>query len=238
MELVEIAADKGMRTINISDHGSAARGRKMVFNVLTDRRRVPEVLTSRSGTAITVLAGIEANILDAESVSDLPETHRDEFDLISAGFHGQAERSKERSNQDRIAHNMWALERYLSCSPIDILTHPCTEAFPLDVERVVDLSLQYGFALEVNNTNLRLGKTNGELLEAMLQVGQARGCRFVENSDGHFMTEIGENEKIMEVLARLQLDGDAIFLNRHEARLRAFIDERRHLPSRAAPGPM
>lgn len=225
MEIVDIAARKGVETVNISDHGNAT-GRLMNFGVVTDKRRWPKHMTSSTGRPVTVLIGIEACILEEDGSSDYPEKYTPRFDLVSAGFHFPA---RDLAAAKDASRNTRALENYLKRSPLDLLTHPCIKTFPLEVEAIVDLSLEYGFALEVNNTNLRVEKTEVGRLERMIGVAMDKGARVVESSDGHSFIEIGENEEIEKLLDRLGIDGDALFLNRDEAATQAFLEERKQL---------
>ena len=113
--------------------------------------------------------------------------------------------------------------------PLDILTHPCIATFPLDSEKVVKLSLEYGFAMEVNNTNLRVGKTNIEQLIGMIHLAKEQGAVLVENSDGHSYFEIGENDRIEELLHELKLNGNDLFMNRDDDALNNFLDKRKRI---------
>jgi len=220
LEIVEIAAGKGMRLVNISDHGSAA-GKKMNFGVLTDKRRRPEKISSSGGKIISVLAGIETNILDIDGNSDFPRELVGKFDLVSAGFHRPIGQSAD--------DNTTALENYLAQYPLDVLTHPCIANFPLHLEQVIALSLEHGFALEVNNTNLRVEKTDVTQLEKLINLARESGAILVENSDGHSFFEIGENDKIEELLKQLQVNGDEIFINRDDLRLDQFLSQRKKM---------
>jgi hypothetical protein len=55
------------------------------------------------------------------------------------------------------------------------------------------------------------------------------GAILVENSDGHSFFEIGENDKIEELLKRLRVDGDEIFINRDDLRLDEFLSQRKRM---------
>ncbi len=225
LEIVEIAARKGMRLVNISDHGAASGGPPL-SSVSLDQRRTPREVPASAGATVTVLVGIEVNILDVDGGSDFPEARKSKFDLVSAGLHRPA---KELTAACSPELNTRALANYLKRSPLDILTHPCIAPFPFDLDQLVDLALEYGFALEVNNTNLRVDKTDVAQLERMILLARERGAILVENSDGHTWHEIGENERIERLLDRMGLDGDALFLNRDDAALDAFIEQRRAL---------
>ncbi len=225
LEIVEIAARKGMRLINISDHGGASGG-PAAFGVPGDKRRLPRDVPSSTGTVVSVLIGIEVNILDVEGNNDFPESRRSRFDLVSAGLHSPAE---DLAKAKCPKTNTQALSNYLKRSPLDILTHPCIAPFPFDLPALVDLAIQYGFALEVNNTNLRVAKTDVPQLERMIRLARDRGAILLETSDGHTFHEIGENERVDARLREMGMSGDEVFLNRQDEALDAFIEQRRAL---------
>lgn len=227
MEILEIAHKKGLKTINICDHGSAA-GRKMNFGVIADRRRTPKIVQFDDKSCVNLLVGIEANILD-DGESDIPSGWKEKpnlkFDLISAGFHSCAKNLKEMKDPEK---NFQALKKYLDKYPLDILTHPCIKNFPLPVEKLVALSADKGFALEVNNTNLIVDKTDVEKLKKMILLATESHCRLVCNSDGHTFFEIGECGMVRNLLEKqLNLKMETTFpLNFNDDALNLFIEER------------
>ena len=102
-EILEIAAQKGVETVNICDHGNAA-GRTMNFGVIANRKRTPmqvQLTTESQPVTIRLLAGIEANILD-NGDTDLPLSKMDssshQFALISGGFHSYAKSLRQERN--------------------------------------------------------------------------------------------------------------------------------------------
>jgi len=225
LEIVEIAARKGMRSVNICDHGKAS-GKKIKFDVFNNKDRFPRTIQSYQGHMITIMTGIEVNILDIEGNSDLPLEQAGNFDLISAGFHSMA---KELASGKSIQSNTQALENYLSRFPLDILTHPCITTFPLDTDKVVNLAVKYGFALEVNNTKLRLKKTDIRKLKEMIDFAIEKGAALSENSDGHTIDEIGENEQIEKLLKSMGLNGNDVFFNRNDKLVNEFLERRKKI---------
>jgi putative hydrolase len=224
-EIVEIAAGKGMRLVNICDHGKAS-GKTIKFDVINDKRRFPGTIQSAQGVPVQVLTGIEANILDINGNSDFPTDQTRDFDLVSAGFHSMA---KELASKKSLQDNTQALENYLKRYPLDIFTHPCIATFPLDLEKLVDLSVENGFALEVNNTALRLEKIDVGQLKKMIPLAKEKGAALSENSDGHTITEIGENDEIVKLLKTVGLNGDDIFINRNDGKLDQFLAGRKKI---------
>ncbi|MFC1854021.1 hypothetical protein ACFL27_27870 [candidate division CSSED10-310 bacterium] len=221
-EIVMIAHGKGMNLVNISDHGPGS-GRFINLGVMSERSRLPDPVTIPGGPSLFVLRGIEANIMNRRGDSDLNDMHMRKLDLISAGFHTCSQLPAFGSEKVNTA----ALINFLQQYPLDILTHPCIRPFPLDIATVIDLSLTYGFALEVNNTSLRLDKTNRDILMEMIILARDKQALLVETSDGHTYHEIGENEAIESLLEDLSVNGDLLFLNRDDEKLKLFIQARR-----------
>ena len=221
-EIARIAQGKGMRLVNISDHGPM-QGRAMSYGVITHPERVPRPAVFPDGATIIMLGGIEANILDETGAWDVPAVWLPRFDLVSAGFHDCGDLPR---NGDP-AVNTRALENLVQRAPLDLLTHPCLLPRPLEMSAVVDLAVEHGFALELNNTGLRLGKMDLDRHRQMVTLAVERGARLVECSDGHTWMEIGENEAVEAELSELGLDGEGILLNRDDVALDAFLEERR-----------
>jgi putative hydrolase len=193
-EILHIAAQKGVETVNICDHGDAA-GRKMNFGVIANRKRTPMQVRLSVGAqpiVVRLLAGIEANILD-DGETDLPLTKMvsssHQFAMISGGFHSYVKELKQW--KDPYA-NFEALSKYVARYPIDILTHPCIESFPLPVVDLVKLAKENQIALEVNNTNLVVEKTNLDLLQQMIEEARTQDVTLLCNSDGHTWHELFE----------------------------------------------
>jgi putative hydrolase len=193
-EVLEIAAQKGVKTVNICDHADAS-GRKMNFGVIANPERTPmqvKISTEDQPKEVRLLAGIEANILENGN-TDLPlakmGSSSHDFALVSAGFHPFAKELKEWKN---LHINIAALSSYVKRYPIDILTHPCIDSFPLPVGELVALAKEHHFALEVNNTNLVVKKTNRKLLKEMITEARAQDVTLLCNSDGHTWHELFE----------------------------------------------
>lgn len=208
----------------------------MNFGVVADERRCPRRMHSSTGQEVNTLFGVEVNITSKAEGSDYPRRYGPKLDLISGGFHRESAGDLYRGMSAE--HNTAALQDYLQHCPLDVLTHPCTRAFPLVIKKVVELALQYGFALEVNNTNLVVGKTDTDRLEKMLKLARDAGAAVVECSDGHTFVEIGENAAIKGFLATHGLDGDEMLLNRNEEKLASFLKDRKARRSSGAARPI
>ena len=81
----------------------------------------------------------------------------------------------------------------------------------------------------MNNTNLRLGKTDVKQLERMIRLAKEKGAILLENSDGHTFFEIGENDRVEELLKEMRVNGNDIFINRHDEVLDKFVEKRKRI---------
>jgi putative hydrolase len=221
LEIVSIASAKGVRSLNLSDHGPAL-GRSINFGVFTDLRRLPE--TVKWGAAkVRVWRGIEANLLNIAGDTDVPPKFVHRFDIISLGLHACFELAGLRDE----ARNTKAFVNAFTRRGVDLATHPCIKAHPVNIDAVVEAAAETGVMLEINNTNLRLGKTDVRKLERMIAKALDCGALLVESSDGHVYTEIGENEQVETLLSRMGLDPDATLFNRRDKALDAYITKRK-----------
>jgi len=224
-EIIDIARSRGLIGVNISDHGPAQKHTNKISSNFIFNERFPPNPDFYGG--IQIIKGIEANLLvdGTYDLFELKKIHPSRFDLISLGIHG------DNTGFPRKQCEIFNTKKMLQCIenyPVDILTHPCTLAFPLNIEKIVNACVEKGIALEINNTNLRLGKTDLNQLKLMLKLVKAYGCRLVANSDGHTWHEIGCFEKIYEFLLIQKFPIDYI-LNTSEEKTLAFIKERKTL---------
>jgi len=204
LELLEIASKKDMCGINICDHGKLA-GQIMNFGVIANPLRTPKRVEfiDKDGDerGVDLFAGIEANICEDGS-SDMPDWTKasHQFDLISAGFHNESSGSLKTMKDEYL--NFGALSEFVKKYPLDILTHPCIASYPLPIGDLLMLAAKHGFALEVNNTNLLVEKTDLEKLRLMVEGAIEDGVRLVCNSDGHTWHEMGRYNLVYDLFKK------------------------------------
>lgn len=215
---VKAAIAKGLKVLAISDHGPGHMGYgikkkdypKMRAEVDRLREKYPE---------ITLLLGIEANVMDDQGNLDVDDAFLELNDILLAGYHFGS--SPKESVKDLKIHwynfmsrksdyyfkkardiNTEAFIKAMSKAPINILTHPGAKG-PIHVEEVAKAAFKYKVALEINNSH-------GHLSFEELVLAKDCDCLFSINSDAHRPEHIGSFDKAIERALRAGIPSERI----------------------------
>ena len=146
LEILELARQKGMSLVAITDHD---------FGCGT-RTRVQSYRFPKEWNGVRVLSGIELSVRDGGHVHIPEKVRMDSLDLCLLAFNAEV-----RTIRDDPVRCTDELEFALRSSPfVDILAHPTIHGFDLDHERAARLLSRYGVAMEVNNCSLRYEKAD------------------------------------------------------------------------------
>jgi DNA polymerase (family X) len=176
-DMVRAARDRGYRWIGISDHSRSASyaGGLDVDAVLRQHEEIDGLNASLEG--VTVLKGIESDILSDGSL-DYPPEVLGLFDFVVASIHTGMEMDRKAMTR-RI---LKALENPFT----SIFAHPtgrlllAREPYAVDMEAVLEGALQNSVALEVNAHPIRL-----DLDWRLIEPFTARGGVIALSPDAH-----------------------------------------------------
>lgn len=216
LEIAQIAKEKGLSIVGISDHS-------FYFNNIHSYLYVFAKRTPQNYNGIRIIKSVETNILldgDSEISKDIVNF----LDLVIIGFH---DFGPEICNLGE-KHYTDLLIKCIENNRVDIIAHPCLKEFPLDLEKVVKLASEEGIAVEINNTNLHEGKTDLLKLKQLLNLIQKYHCSILANSDGHNWGEIGCFDEIEKFINENDFDPN-LFLNSSEEKVLKFIEDRKRL---------
>ena len=176
-EMGRAARDLGYDYIAICDHTPAV-GAVAGLSADDVRRQGEEIAAANDALApFRVLRGIECDILP-DGRLDLPDEVLAELDWVQASVHGG-----QRMPRAEMTRRVEAAMRnpHVSC-----LSHPTGRIIgrrpenALDLDRVFELALEHGVALEVNGLSPRLDLSGEHVREAL-----AAGVRIVCSTDAH-----------------------------------------------------
>jgi DNA polymerase (family 10) len=177
------ARDAGLEYIAITDHSQSLA----MANGLDERRALAHAERIRAvdaeGLGIRLLAGIECDIKPDGSL-DLADDCLAALDLVVASVHSGFNQER----QEMTARVLRAIEN----PQVDILGHATgrkllkRQAYPIDVEAVVDAAKRAGMAVEINSQPHRL-----DLNDVHAKLARDRGVPIVISSDAHSHSALG-----------------------------------------------
>jgi DNA polymerase (family X) len=185
-EMARAARDRGYDYIAICDHTPAVGA---VRGLTADdvRRQGEEIAAANERLApFRVLRGIECDILPNGRL-DLPDDALAELDWVQASVHG-GQRMPRREMTKRV-------EEALRNPHVRCLSHPKGRMInrrpenALDLDRIFEVALEHGVALEVNGLPDRLDLSGDHVREAL-----RAGVRIVCSTDAHSVRGLGNIE--------------------------------------------
>ncbi len=180
--MVMAAAARGLEYIAITDHSqnlAMANGMDEA-RTLAHAARVRAMSSRHKG--LTVLAGVECDIL-ADGRMDLADECLSELDLVIASVHS----AMAQSEAEMTARIIRAIEH----PHVDAIGHPTNRlllrrpASQVHIEKVVDAAAANGVALEINANPNRL-----DLSDSHARLARDRGVKLLVSSDAHSTSEL------------------------------------------------
>jgi len=224
LEIVSIAKKKKAKGFCITEHGPALGyfandSHGMWFS--NDSVRFPAEIDG-----IIFWRGMEANLIPQKGDIDvLPKDYK-RLDILAIGSHCYRDsRPEDWGKEEETIAMIEAIKKH----PIDIVAHPYLEKVALDMAKVLDLCVDKGIAIELNNRYISLDKVNQHELEVlMIYAKENPKLRLVEGSDGHTFTEMFEDGGTQKIMKKYGIKNDRI-LNRDKEQLMEFVRERKEL---------
>ena len=210
------ARRKGVRLFANTDHGPAMPGGAHAWH-FANLRVVPRLLDG-----VGVLRGIEANILDTDGRIDLPEAAADRLDVVLASLHEPVFPPTTSAVHTR------ALVNAIRGGKVDVIAHPGNPNYPIDVEQVVRAAVEYGVALEINNSSFAGSREgSGPSCLAVAEAARDLGALLVMSSDSHFAGSLGELSEAISLLEEARFPAERT-LNVSPGAFLDFLERRGH----------
>lgn len=212
-EIARVAAEKGLQVIAMTDHSSGMPGGPHDFH-FHNMRAIPRVLYG-----VTVVRGIEANIIDFDGHIDMTKESERALDFAIASLHPPCIRF---GTQEEVTRAMiGAMEHPY----VKILGHPGDSRYPFDHEAVVLAAKRTGTLIEVNNASLRPGGFRPGVRENLIEV--LKYCKIhnvpvIANTDAHIAYAVGEFQESIRLFEEVDFPKELI-LNLYPAKVLDFI---------------
>lgn len=216
-ENMRAASEKKLRMVAMTDHSPGMPGSTHMFH-FSNLKVIPSEMYG-----VTLLRGVEANIINYEGEIDMGEEILSSLDIVIASLHPPC---IDFSDEETVTSG---IEKVMENPYVNIIGHPGDNRYPMDFERVVKAAKRTGTLLEVNNASLKPGSFRPgvrENLVKMLGYCKAYNMPVVVGTDAHFYTEIGEFKEAIELFNEVDFPEELV-LNTDPEKLVTFIKQKR-----------
>ena len=211
-EMAQAAALIGLKILGLTEHAPGIPGTVDPFYYL-NLGVVPRELYG-----VRILHGSEINVMNDGTLS-LEEEYIGKLDYAIAGIHTSCyEDAGIEKNTDNV----------LSCishPKVKIVSHPDDDHTPLNYERLVRGALEFGTALEINNSSLikkDIRLNCYENYRTMLRWCRQLGVPVVVSSDAHDPSGVGRFDLAIALLEEVRFP-ESLVLNTDEQKLLEFL---------------
>ena len=211
------AKELGVKCLAMTDHGPAMPDSPHIWH-FGNMRVLP-----RKILGVTVLKGVEANIIDYDGGLDVCDGSPYKFEFVVASYHRYYFENFERQSEETVTKGYLKL---LENPSVDMIGHPTTKHFPVDWRVLVSAAKEAGVLLELNESSIRDGKSPKETVVEMLLECKKQRCPIAVNTDSHFWGTIAETPISEQILQELGFPRGLI-ANADWAELRERILKRR-----------
>lgn len=183
--------------IGISDHGPNMEGAPHMgyFEMMY---RMPH-----HNQGVSMIYGCEANILSEYGNVDLSDEILINLDYTMAGIHKRTQYIDKGE-----VSNTTAIVNAIKSGMIDIITHPVSWDFKVNVPRIVEAARYYNVLLEANKTILieAIKYDNQETVQQykeLLKLSREAGVEIIWGSDAHHVSEMEISSSQLQFLAEV-----------------------------------
>jgi putative hydrolase len=190
-QMIDSASKRGLKMLAITEHGPAMPGSCHEYYFANGR------VLPRDYDGITLLFGVELNILDKTGRVDLYPRLISEMDIVIASLHMQL--FEDEGTKDNYT------KAYVSAMrnpDIHIIGHPDDSRCLPDYETIVKVAKETNTLLEVNNSSLeptsfRVGAR--ENVVTMLELCKKYKTKVTTGSDAHVDALVGGFDRVKEI---------------------------------------
>jgi putative hydrolase len=171
---------------------------------------------------VSILKGVEANIMDCAGTLDVPTRYLAKLDWVAAGLHSDC------IEPGSVEENTAALVATIESGLVDVIVHSGNPRFPIDHNAFVGAALRSGVAIELNNASLTLPHRRGSDSNCVViaRLAAERGAVISLGSDAHSPWQLGLLDSAISLANAAGVTEDQV-LNVSQEKIRIFLSGRR-----------
>ena len=192
------AAQYGLKAIAMTDHGMAMPDSPHEWHFYNMR------VLPRQICEVTVLKGVEANIVNINGELDIPEWMLKSMDWVVASMHEEA------IKQDTVENITNAYLKLCENPYVDVIGHCTNVNFMFDYEKCVQAFKKYEKLVEINESAIINKPGTRENCIRLLKFCKKYEVPVVLDSDSHFCQNIGQTPNAIEVVKEVDFPEELI----------------------------
>ncbi|MBE6071832.1 MAG: phosphatase [Clostridium butyricum] len=209
MENAKAASEKGIKVLGTTEHGCMMPNAPHIW-YFNNYKVLP-----REMYGVTMLYGVEANILDHDGKLDMDDETLDKVDIVIGSIHEPIYK------MGSVEENTKAYVNAIKSGKIDIVGHPGNPMIPVNYEEIVKCAVENDVLIEINNssfTTSRVGSLGN--CTKIAELCKKYNATIVIDSDAHFCTKIGEFEEAINMLTSINFPDEFIINSEPEKLLK------------------
>lgn len=198
-ENAKAASEKGIKVLGTTEHGITMPHSPHIW-YFGNFKVLP-----RQMYGVTMLYGVEANIVDYNGTLDMDDFSLGKLDIVIASIHDEVYKLGTAEENTRAFINV------IKSGKVDIIGHLGNPGVPVNFEEVVKCAKENDVLIEINNssfTTSRVG-SSGNCKEIALLCKKHKATLII-NSDAHYCTLIGEFNEAVSMLESIDFPEELI----------------------------
>ncbi len=204
------AAEKGIKIVAMTDHYGDMPDSPHLWHFVNMK------ILPRTICGVTVLKGVEANIINDEGELDMPRQTLDSLEWVVASMHRQVYKPTTQGNHTRAYLNV------AKDPKVDVIGHCTTDFFPIDFEKCIKAFKEYDKLVEINESSILYKKGSRKNTYEVLRLCRKYEVPVVLDSDGHFCELIGVVPNALEIVSEVGFPQELV-VNADLDRLKEYI---------------
>lgn len=186
------ASEYGIKAIAMTDHGMAMPDSPHEWHFYNMR------VLPRQIYGVTVIKGVEANIIDINGNIDIPDWMLSNMEWVVASMHEEA------IKPDSIENITNAYLKVCENPFIDVIGHPTSDTFMFDYEKCVKSFKEYEKLVEINESSIINKPGSRENCYELLKLCKKYEVPVVVDSDSHFCQNIAQVPNAMQIISDVE----------------------------------
>lgn len=222
-ELAAAAHDAGLKLFCMTDHSPFGEDGPHIWH-FHNYKVIPRVISG-----VTVVKGVEANIVDAQGNIDLPPSELEFMEWVVASLHRFPAGAKLAVDPKLRADSTSAYLGLAKNNPaVDVIGHCTTDGFPFDYERVIPCFKEYGKFVELNESSLLYKSGARKNAYTVFALCKKYEVPIVVSTDCHHSSMIGRTPTAFALLEELDFPQSLIF-NSDAERVKEYLSMKRQI---------